>query len=149
MGRLDGGGVISFDMLIRILTNWFHELLPQGWTIHGSGRSDGIRLRIPESRSEEDYAIHMGWIVASDRPGCERLLAVTRAALADLQTAVIDVSGAGWPSRDDPDRPSEQQVEIAGDHINPRLRLFYGSPGAPVVELTPAILLNSVLYEQA
>jgi hypothetical protein len=74
---------------------------------------------------------------------------VTQAALADLQSAISEISGAGWPSPDDPDRPSEPQVEIAGDHINPRLRLFYGSPRAPIVELTPPILLNSVLYEQA
>jgi Clp amino terminal domain, pathogenicity island component len=147
-GTVDGGGIISFDVLIRILTNGFRELLPPGWSIRGSGRSDGIRLRVPESRSEEDYAIHMGWIVASDRAGRERLLTVTQTALADLQSAVIDVSGAGWPSPDDPDRPSEPRAEITGDPVNPRLRLFYGSPGARNVELAPPNLLNSVLYEQ-
>jgi hypothetical protein len=74
---------------------------------------------------------------------------VHRGAVIAREHELEGVSEAGWPSPDDADRPSEPQVEIAGDHINPRLRLFYGSPRAPVVELTPPNLLNSVLYEQA
>ncbi len=61
-GEVDGGGVVSFDLLIRMLANWFREQLPAGWIMHASGRSGGFRLRVPNSRSEEDYAIDMGWI---------------------------------------------------------------------------------------
>jgi hypothetical protein len=147
-GRVDGGGVIFFDMLIRILTSWFRELLPPGWSIYGSGRSDGMRLKVPDSRSEEDYAIHFGWIVASDRPGRERLLAVAHSALAALQSAAADTSSASWPSRDADDDPPEPHAEIAGDDINPGLRLWYGPPRAPLTELNPPILLNSVLSEE-
>jgi Clp amino terminal domain, pathogenicity island component len=146
-GRLEGGGVISFDVLIRILTNWLGELLPRSWHIHGSGRSDGIRLRIPGSNSEEDYEIHVGWIVASDAPGRARLLTIANAALVDLQKAVFDTTSRNWPTRDMNDGPAEPHAEIAGDDINPRLRLYYGPPSDPVVELTPPILLNSVLSE--
>jgi Clp amino terminal domain, pathogenicity island component len=146
-GTVDGGGVIYFDMLIRILTRWFREQLPPGWSIHGSGRSDGIRLRVPDSRSEEDYAIHMGWIVASDRPGRERLLEVTRAALVELQDAVTDVGTSHWPSQNDNHQLPEPHAEIAGDNVNPTLRVWYGTSRAPVIEIEPRVLLNSVLCE--
>lgn len=130
-GKLDGGGVISFAMLIGILTNWFRDLLPPGWNIHGSGRSGGIRLKVPDSRSEEDYAIHMGWIVASDRPGRERLLAVTRAALTELQNAVADRTSIGWPSQAPNGDPPEPHAEIAGDNINPSLACGTGPQARP------------------
>jgi Clp amino terminal domain, pathogenicity island component len=146
-GTVNGGGVICFDMLIRILTQWFRELLPPGWRIRGSGRSDGVRLQVPDSRSEEDYAIHMGWIVASDRPGRERLVDVTQTALSDLQNAIVKTAGRSWPSQDDDGPPPEPHAQIAGDHVNPRLRLWYGPSHAPVMEVKPRILLNSVLSE--
>jgi hypothetical protein len=146
-GEVDGGGVISFDLLIRILANWFREQLPAGWVIHASGRSDGFRLRVPNSRSEEDYAIDMRWIVTSDQSGRDRLLDVTRAALAKLQTAVVETTSTSWPSDEsDTDLP-EPHAEIDGDAINPRLRLWYGPSHAPVIELKPQILLNSLLHE--
>jgi hypothetical protein len=146
-GKLDGGGAISFDMLIRVLTNWLGELVPQGWHMQGSGRSDGIRLRVPDSRSEEDYAIHMSWILASHGTGRDRLLTVTNAALVDLQRAVIDTTSRNWPIRGMNDEAAEPHAEITGDDINPRLRLYYGPSSNPVAELTPPILLNSVLRE--
>jgi hypothetical protein len=146
-GTVDGGGVIPFDVLIRILTEWFRELLPPGWGIHGSGRSDGVRLRVPDSRSEEDYAIHMGWIVTSDRPGRERLIEVTQAALSDLQSAIIQTTSTDWPSQDDNGPPPEPHAGFAGDNVNPSLRLWYGPSRAPVIEIKPRILLNSVLHE--
>jgi hypothetical protein len=40
----------------------------------------------------------------------------------------------------------QPHAEIAGDTINPRLRLWYGPSEAPVLELKPRILLNSVLH---
>jgi hypothetical protein len=144
-GEVDGGGVISFDLLIRLLADWFREQLPAGWVIHASGRSGGFRLRVPNSRSEEDYAIDIGWIVTSDRSGRDRLLEVTRTALAELQTAVVETASTSWPAREsDVDLP-EPHAEIAGDTINPILRLWYGPPQAPVIELQPPILLNMVL----
>lgn len=144
-GTVDRGGVILFDVLIRILTSWFRELLPPGWTIHGSGRSDGVRLQIPDSRSEEDYAIHMGWIVASDKPGRERLVEVARAALAELQNAVAQTTSPTWPSQQDGAERPEPHVEVSGDRVNPTLRLWYGPSDAPVVEHR-WMLLNEVLY---
>jgi hypothetical protein len=145
-GMVDGGGVISFDLLIRMLANWFREQLPAGWVIQGSGRSGGFRLRIPGSSSEADYAIDMGWIVTSEQSGRDRVLEVTRAALAELQVAVVQTTSSSWPSRvSEVDLP-EPHAEIAGDTVNPILRLWYGPSGAPVIELEPRILLNMVLY---
>jgi hypothetical protein len=138
--------VISFDLLIRMLATWFREQLPAGWVIHASGRSGGFRLRVPNSRSEEDYAIDMGWIVTSDQSGRDRLLDVTRTALAELQTAVVETTSTSWPSRErDVDLP-EPHAEIAGDTVNPILRLWYGPSTAPVIEFQPRILLNMVLH---
>ncbi len=144
-GRVDGGGVIAFDLLIRMLTDWFADQLPAGWVIHSSGRSGGFRLQIPDSRSEEDFRIDMSWIVTSDRPGRERLLEVTRAALAELQVAVADTTGTSWPSDTHGGLP-EAHADISGDSINPTLRLWYGPPQAPVIECTPRILLNMILH---
>lgn len=142
-GRVTGGGVISFDVLIRILTQWFREVLPPGWSIHGRGRSDGVRLRVPDSRSEEDYAVHVGWVIASDRPGRERLIEVTQAALTELQNAIIQTTSGNWPSEDGNGPPPEPHAGIVGDKI----RLWYGPSRAPVIEVKPPILLNSVLHE--
>ena len=146
-GEVNGGGVISFDLLIRTLANWFREQLPPGWVMHASGRSGGFRLRVPDSRSEEDYAIDMGWIVTSEQSGRDRLLEVTRTALASLQAAVVETTSTNWPSRETDIDPPEPHAEIAGDTINPILRLWYGPSTAPVIELQPPILLNMALYE--
>ena len=145
-GEVDGGGVISFDVLIRMLANWFREQLPDGWVMQASGRSGGFRLRVPNSRSEEDYAIDIGWIITSGQSGRDRLLEVTRTALAELQTAVVETTSTNWPSREsDVDLP-EPHAAIAGDTVNPILRLWYGPSNAPVTEFQPRILLNMVLY---
>jgi hypothetical protein len=37
-------------------------------------------------------------------------------------------------------------VYLAGDAVNPLLRLWYGPSEAPVAELNPPILVNMVLY---
>lgn len=147
-GRVDGGGVIAFDLLIPILTAWFHEILPPGWTIHGRARSGGVRLRIPDSRSEEDFGIDMTWIVSSDQPGRRRLLDVTRAALAGLQDAVASTTGTRWPAHSPGSDLPEPHAAIAGDSVNPTLRLWYGPPDAPVVEHAPPMLLNMILHDQ-
>jgi hypothetical protein len=149
IGRVDDGGVIVFDRLISTLTLWFRAHLPPGWTIHGSGRSGGLRLRIPDSRSEEDFAIDMSWIVSSDQPGRRRILELTRAALAGVQTAVATTTATPWPGDGPADDLPEPNAEITGDAVNPRLRLWYGPRDAPVLELTPPMLLNMMLYDQA
>src|SRR6201996_5410761 len=146
--RVDDGGVITFDLLIRVLTNWFRDHLPVGWEIRGSGRSGGFSLRVPDSRSEEDFAIDMSWIVTSDRPGRERLLDVTHHALSRLQSAVVTTTATAWPAHGPLDELPEPHVAIAGDRVNPTLRLWYGPPDAPVLELTPPFLLNMILYDR-
>lgn len=144
-GRVDGGGVIAFDVLIRILTGWFRALLPPGCSIRGSGRS-GVRLSVPDSRAEGDFAIDMSWIVTSDRPGRQRLLEVTHAALTSLQTAVGTTKSSRWPADAPGSDLPEPHAEIAGDDVNPTLRLWYGPSNAPVRELEPPILLNMILH---
>ena len=147
-GRIDGGGVIVFDLLIRILLAWFREHLPPRWTIWGSARSGGFRLRVPDSRSEEDFAIDMSWIVSSDQPGRERLLKVTHAALASLQSAVATTTATPWPAHGPVGDLPEPHADIAGDSVNPTLRLWYGPSDAPVLELAPRMLLNMILYDR-
>jgi hypothetical protein len=131
-------GWISFDMLIRILTGQFREQLPRGWKIRSIGRSDGLSLNVPGSGSEEDYRIDMGWIVASDRSVRERLLEVTRATLANLQAAVADATSTSWPAKARGVSLPDPHAEIAGDTVNPRLRLWYGPSEA---------LLNSIVQD--
>lgn len=119
IGRVDGSGVISFDTLIRVLTSWFRDQLPPGWVIYGSGRSGGFALKIPDSRSEEDFRIDVGAIVTSDRGGRERLLEVTHAALTRLQAAVVQTTSTSWPANPASGAAPEPHTEIAGDTVNP------------------------------
>ena len=134
--------MISFDLLIRMLADWFSRSnSPQGGSCtRGSGRSGGFRLGVPNSRSEEDYAIDMGWIVSSEESGRERVLDVTRTVLTELQAAVVQRQHRpAWP--DFPrgagrfDLP-EPNAEIAGDTVNPLLRLWYGDRDDPTLEVT-------------
>jgi hypothetical protein len=143
------GSVSVHDRLISTLTLWFRAQLPPGWTIRGSGRSGGLRLRVPDSRSEEDFAIDMSWIVSSDQPGRQRILDVSQAALASLQSAVATTTATPWPAHGPSDELPEPHAEITGDTVNPRLRLWYGPGDAPVVELAPPVLLNMMLYDRA
>jgi hypothetical protein len=139
--------VLFFHGGIRGLTDWVRQQLPPGRVIHGRARSGGVRLRVPDSRSEEDFAIDMGWIVTSDRPGRERVLDVTRTALASLQTAVAETTSTSWPDQTRSGAVPEAHAEIAGDTVNPELRLWYGPSHAPVLELKPRILLNMILHD--
>jgi hypothetical protein len=41
----------------------------------------------------------------------------------------------------------EPHAAIAGDEINPALRLWYAPREAPILEHQPVLLLNQVLYE--
>ena len=54
-GEVDGGGVISFDLLIRMpRQTGFANSSQRDGSCMPSGRSGGFRLRVPNSRSEED-----------------------------------------------------------------------------------------------
>ena len=136
---------IVFDLLIRILTNAFRAWLPPGWTIYGSGRTDGFHLRVPDSRSEEDYRIDMGWIISSDLPARRRLLDVSHAALTSLQRAVSETTHTSWPAANRTDPPPEPHTAIGGDELNPTLRVWFGDEHAPILKLAPPLLLNRVL----
>jgi Clp amino terminal domain, pathogenicity island component len=147
--RVDDGGVIAFDLLIRILTDWFRQHLPPGWEIRGRGRSGGFRLRVPDSRSEEDFRVDMGWILTSDQPGRQRLVEVTHHALAGLQTCVASATPGPWPAHGAGGELPAPHAEIAGDRVNPTLRLWYGPPDRPVLELAPRLLLNMILHDRS
>jgi hypothetical protein len=120
---------IQFDSLIRTLTLGFRRILPADWTIWGTARSD-IHLRVPGSRSESDFQIRPGWIIAEPGPAPERLRRVTHWMLERLQAAVIDATGQLWPHGGE-DRVTPY-AELVEDRYNPTLRLGYGDPQSPV-----------------
>ena len=120
---------IQFDSLIRTFTPGFRRILPAGWTISGTARSD-IHLRVPDSRSESDFQIRPGWIIAEPGPTPERLRRVTHWMLERLQAAVIEATGQSWPEGG-PDRVTPY-AELIEDRYNPTLRLGYGDPQVPV-----------------
>jgi hypothetical protein len=143
------GGVIRFDVLIGILTSEFTRIAPTGWELRGSARSGGVRLKIPNSRSEEDFAVHLEWIAAEDGPARDRLVRATRKALEDLQSAVIEHTRQPWPANPRSGqlgRP-EAHAEFVGDDVNPMLRLWYGQRDDPTLEVTSRpIYLTSVIH---
>ena len=127
----DGGGLawIQFDRLIRDLTVGFRSILPAGWTIRGTARSD-IHLQVPDSRSESDFQIRPGWITAEPGPAPDRVRRVTHWMLERLQSAVMQATGAPWPDTGD-GNPAKVYVELIEDRYNPMLHLGYGHPLAP------------------
>lgn len=147
-GRVFDEGVIHFDVLIAILTSEFTRIAPPGWELRGSARSGGVRLKVPNSRSEEDFAVHLEWIAAEAGPARDRLLRGTRKALEDLQSAVIEHTGQPWPANPrsrQAGRP-EAHAEFVGDDDNPMLRLWYGDLGDPTLEVTSTpIFMTSVI----
>jgi hypothetical protein len=120
---------IRFDGLVRTLTLGFRRILPAGWTIFGTARSD-IHLRVPDSHSESDFQIRPGWIIAEPGLAPDRLQRVTHWMLERLQAAVIDATGHQWP------QAGQNQVTpyavLIEDRYNPTLRLGYGDPQSPV-----------------
>jgi Clp amino terminal domain, pathogenicity island component len=120
---------IQFDSLVRTLTLGFRRILPAGWTIFGTARSD-IHLRVPDSRSESDFQIRPGWIIAEPGLAPDRLQRVTDWMLERLQAAVIDATGQRWPQAGQ-DRVTPYAVLIE-DRYNPTLCLGYGDPQSPV-----------------
>ena len=121
---------IQFDQLIRTLTLGFRRILLPGWTIRGSARSD-IHLRVPDSRSESDFQIRPGWIVAESGPAPQRLQRATRWMLERVQAAVIEGSSRPWPDAGD-GQPAAVYAELVDDRDNPLLRAGYGDPRSPI-----------------
>jgi hypothetical protein len=121
---------IQFDALIRMLIPGIRRILPAGWMVMGSARSD-IHLRVPDSESESDFQIRPGWIVAEPGPAPERLQRVTRWMLERLQAAVIQATGRPWPNTPEA-RPPPVHAQLIDDHYNPTLRLGYGDPQSPI-----------------
>jgi len=131
-GADDGGDLawIQFDSLIRDLTLGFRGILPAGWTIWGSARSD-IHLQVPDSRSESDFQIRPGWITAEPGSAPERLRRVAHWMLERLQAAVMQATGEPWPDTGEGEA-APVHAELIDDRYNPMLRLGYGNPLAPV-----------------
>jgi hypothetical protein len=129
---VDEGDVvwIQFDALIRTLILGIRRILPPGWTVMGSARSD-IHLRVPDSRSESDFQIRPGWIVSEPDPTPERLQRVTYWMLERLQAAVMQATGRPWPETSE-DEPPPVHALLINDRYNPMLRLGYGDPQSPI-----------------
>jgi hypothetical protein len=142
----DGSGVawIKLDDLIRSLTFDFRRILPEGWTIWGS--AGDIHLRVPDSRSESDFQIRPGWIVAQPGTAAERLQRVTLWMMERLQAAVMQATGEPWPATPD-HQPALAHVQLIDDRFNPTLRLGYGDPDSAVVRVAdPDIHLNMMIW---
>jgi hypothetical protein len=131
-------GLIQMDMAIKALAAEFTKVVPAGWTLRASGRSGGIRLCVPDSRSEEDFRIDLEWIVARDGPATDRLREVFLASLQALQHSIVSHTNTPWPA--DPSNRGRTLLQPgvlwAGDRDNPALRLFYGDPAVPTLELS-------------
>lgn len=129
---VDEGDVvwIQFDALIRTLMPGIRRILPPGWTVMGTARSD-IHLRMPDSRSESDFQIRPGWIVAEPGPAAERLQRVTHWMLERLQAAVMQATGQPWPQTSG-DLLPPVHAQLIDDSYNPMLRLGYGDPRSPI-----------------
>lgn len=124
---------IVLDALMRTLVLDFRRLLPPGWTIYGSARSD-IHLRVPQSQSEADFQIRPGWITAQPGSGRERLQQVTQWMLERFQAALNEIAGEPWPDAVD-GRPAPAHAHVIPDRYNSRLRLGYGDPENPVLRV--------------
>ena len=138
---------IAFDSLIRTLVLDFRQVLPPGWTVGGSARSD-IHLKVPASRSESDIQIRPGWITAEQGSGSQRLQRVTLWMLERLQTAVSDTTGQRWPVTDD-GQQAPPYAQIIPQRENTPLRLGYGTPEAPVLRIADPDPLAHMIVHRA
>ncbi len=138
---------IAFDWLMRSLVLDFRGILPAGWTIRGSARSD-IHLQVPASRSESDFQIRPGWITSQPGSGSQRLQRVSLWMLDQLQTAVSTVTGQPWPAAED-GQQAPSYAQIIPQRFNSPLRLGYGNPEAPSLRVTPHDLLVHMIVHQA
>jgi hypothetical protein len=137
---------IGFDTLMRTLTLDFQRILPPGWNIRGSARSD-IHLKVPASQSESDFQIRPGWITAEPGSGSQRLQRVTLWMLERLQTAVSETIGRSWPATDD-EQLASPYAQIIPQRFNSPVRLGYGDPEIPVLRVNEHDLLVHMLVHQ-
>jgi hypothetical protein len=138
---------IVLDALMRTLVLDFRRILPRGWTIHGSARSD-IQLTVPQSRSESDFQIRPGWITAQPGSGRERLQQVTQWMLERFQSALTQIVGEPWPTVVD-GQPAPAHAHVIPDRYNPRLRLGYGDPEIPALHVVEHDLLIHMMVQSA
>lgn len=124
---------IELQPLMRTLTSDIGRVLPQGWTVRGSARSE-IHLQTPDSHSESDYQIRPGWITGQRGAGLDRLQQVTQWMLEQLQTAVTQATGAPWPPTAN-GSPAPAHAHVIPDRYNARLQLGYGNPDIPVLRV--------------
>jgi hypothetical protein len=129
--------LIQIDHVINVLAGEFAKIVPAGWAVRVAARSSAMTLTVPGSRSEEDFRIDLGWIVACDGPAQPRLLNLLRSALESLQADIASHAGRPWPTSlvIGQDRLHEVHAAISGDE-NPTLRIWYGEGAEPVLELT-------------
>ena len=130
---------------MRTLVLDFRRILPPGWTIHGSARSD-IHLRVPQSQSESDFQIRPG---VDHRPA--GLRPRTPAAghqwmLERFQAALTEIAGEPWPAAVD-GRPAPAHAHVIPDRYNSRLRLGYGDPESPVLRVVEHDLLIHMMVQ--
>jgi hypothetical protein len=137
---------IAFDALMRTLVIDFRRILPPGWNIRGSARSD-IHLNVPASESESDFQIRPGWITAQPGSGSQRLQHVTLWMLEQLQAAVAETTGQPWPVTDDGQR-APPYAQVIPQLFNSPLRLGYGNPETPTLRVTQHDLLVHMLVHQ-
>jgi hypothetical protein len=130
-------GLIQIDHVINVLADEFAMIVPAGWAVRVADRSGAITLTVPGSRSEEDFRIDLGWIVACDGPAQQRLLDLLGSALESLQADIARHARRPWPTGPviGQDRLHEAHAEITGDE-NPTLRIWYGEGPEPVLQLT-------------
>lgn len=138
---------IVFDTLMRTLVFDFGRILPAGWTVRGSARSD-IHLQVPASRSESDFQIRPGWITAQPGSGSQRLQRITLWMLERLQAAVCETTGQPWPITDD-GQQAPPHAQIIPQRFNTSLRLGYGNPDAPVLRVADPNFLVHMMVQGA
>ncbi|HTU30083.1 MAG TPA: Clp protease N-terminal domain-containing protein [Solirubrobacteraceae bacterium] len=135
---------IALDALMRTLVLGFRRVLPPGWIIRGSARSD-IHFQIPRTASESDYQIRPGWITGQPGAGRDRLQQVIQWMLEQLQTIVSEASGAPWPPAGG-GQPAAAHTHLIQDRDNPRLQIGYGDPAAPAMRVVePDPLVNMLV----
>ena len=140
--------IVQIDLLPRLLAAECARVVPTGWTVAAHGRTGVIGLNAPGSISEEDFRIDLSWIIGHDAPAEQRLIQVTRAAMAGLQESVTARSGQRWPAGPGSSQhmPADPHVEIVGDE-NPEMRAWFGEPTTPDLEIfaKQRVLTNQLL----
>ena len=87
-----------------------------------------------------DVAFSAG--VGEDRSAAERVLGAARHALETAQNELSEITSDPWPRRG-PGALPDPHVELDGD----RVRLFYGNPRDPVLELEPLRIADVLLAQ--